>query len=532
MIATESLRAATASSGPRRIDRWVGLTALLGLYLLCAFIWAPRLPMVDLPQHAAQLAIWLRLADPSFHDTARYALNLRTPYLSAYVVARVLAGGVGVVPALKIVVWLSLVGHALAFAVLVRKLGHAPALVLLGLPFALGYSFYFGFLAFNAALPFGILSLAAALDHCAYATLRTGVKLGLLLCLTLVSHGFLLGMTVVCILPLLMRGAHRADGAAWSSASVAAAKRLAPLVAPALLAVIWLGPGSSARSIGATLWEPRLLDLMQIPALLLASSGADHWASWLGVAMLTWLVLSCGRPVREPARLLPVVLMLLGYCLFPISLSGFTPLHPRFAAFIVPTALLALQPRPAPLTPKLPGLIAITTFAWLGLFTWRLRDFERETQPIADFVQRMPGGLRVRPLVFEATSRVYPALPVLMHLSAYYAAEKGGRQGYSFAMYPTSVIRYAASVTPMMLGGAEWHPEWFSPRDELEKYDCFLVHSEHDRAAAVFAERLPEVRLAFHERDWWAYMTHSNPNADAYQETAHHGATVASRDFN
>ncbi len=37
------------------------------------------LPMVDLPQHVAQLATWLRLGRPEVaHE---YQLNFRTPYL-------------------------------------------------------------------------------------------------------------------------------------------------------------------------------------------------------------------------------------------------------------------------------------------------------------------------------------------------------------------------------------------------------------------------------------------------------------------
>jgi hypothetical protein len=229
--------------------------------------------------------------------------------------------------------------------------------------------------------------------------------------------------------------------------------------------------------------------------------------------MLLLVLLSLGRPSRAFERHLPITMLVLGYCLFPLSLGGFGPLHPRFAAFMVPALLVAFEPREEPEHSSLPGLIAATSVAWLGLFVHRLVDFERETQPIADFIGRMPNGLGIRPIVFDRTSEVFPALPALLHLSAYYVPEKAGHQGYSFAMYPTSVIRYAPGVTPTMTRGAEWRPEAFSAAEELDRYDCFLVHSSTDRALELFGDRAPEVTLAFHEAGWWAYLDRSALNA-------------------
>jgi hypothetical protein len=124
----------------------------------------------------------------------------------------------------------------------------------------------------------------------------------------------------------------------------------------------------------------------------------------------------------------------------------------------------------------------------------------------------MPAGLSIRPVVFDRTSEVFPALPIFLHMSAYYVPEKAGRQGYSFALYPTSVIRYVRGAARTMDGGAEWHPEAFSAHDELDGYDCFLVHSRSDRTREIFGERAAEVSLAFHEAGWWAYL--SRPGLD------------------
>jgi len=472
------------------------LAVALSAVLLGAFLAVPYLPMVDLPQHAAQISLWQRLSAPSA-GAPLFELNLRTPYLGAYALARVLATWLGAVPALKLVVWASVVAHLAAFDLLVRTLGHPRWLSLLGLPLGLGYGFYFGFVSFIAALPLGLLAISAALRHRERPTVRSGLLLAAALCATLATHGFAFGMTLAIVAPLLLRG----SGAfVW---------RAAPLGAPALLTAVWLMPGSSGRSIGLTIWDPRFLDLVQVPALLLSASAADVVATVFGVLLLALVLLSLGRPSRALERYFPILFLILGYCLFPLSLGGFGPLHPRFAAFMVPALLIAFEPRTDLEHSMLPGLIAATSVAWVGLLVHRLVEFEQETRPVADFVARMPAGLSIRPIVFERTSQVFPELPALLHMSAYYLPEKAGRQGYSFAMYPTSVIRYAPSVTPTMDHGAEWHPEYFSARDELDQYDCFLVHSSTDRSAELFAERAPEVTLAFHEAGWWAYLSRS-----------------------
>jgi len=480
-----------------RWDTQSALVVALSALLLCAFFSVPYLPMVDLPQHSAQISIWERLDSAELSATQFFQLNLRTPYIGAYVLARVLATWLGAVSALKLVAWLVVIGHWGAFSGLVRTLGHPRWLGLLGLPLGLGYGFYFGFISFIAALPFGLLAMSAALVHRQRATARTGLWLAAALCATLVTHGFAFGMTFALVAPLLCRGA----------GSLRA--RLAPLLAPAIRAAVWLVPGSSAHSIGLTIWAPRFWDLTDVPALLLAASAADHVASVFGVVLLGLVALSLGRPSRALERALPLCLMLLGYCLFPLSLGGFSPLHLRFAAFMVPALLIACEPRAAFRSWRIPLCIAATSVAWLGLFVHRLSAFARETQPIADFVARMPAELSIRPIVFERTSSVFPALPTLLHLSAYYLPEKGGRQAYSFAMYPTSVIRYLSTVTPTMDGGAEWHPETFSAASELAGYDCFLVHSSTDRSNELFGARVNELRLVFHESGWWAYFTRS-----------------------
>jgi hypothetical protein len=492
-----SSRARAASISRLDAPLWVA-TALL--FVLTVALWVtPYLPMVDLPQHATQLSIWVHEGDPIFAEPGRFVVNWRTPYLGAYLVARVLAIGIGVLPALKVVIWASVTLHLLAFWGLLEKLGHSRWLGLLGLPMALGYGFQYGFISFIGALPLGLFAITQALGHRERPQLRSGLWLAATLCAALATHGFMLGMTLAVVAPLLLRGHGRFF------------LRMLPLCAPGLFALVWLVPGPPVQSIGYTIWDPRLFDLTQAPALLVSASAFDHVASLFGVLFLTLVAVCLGRPRRAPEYFAPLAFMLLGYCLFPLMLGGFGPLHPRFVAFFVPCMLLAFEPRDGLWFEHLPTVIALSCVAWLALFVARLSTFTRETKPVRDFIAQMPRGLSIRPIVFEREGAAFPGLPVMLHLSAYYAAEKGGRQGYSFAMYPNSALRYRADVVPTMSGGSEWHPEYFSEA-EVDAYDCILVRSTSDRSAELFSTRASDVHLAFHERDWWAYATPSFPN--------------------
>src|SRR5690242_7571655 len=92
----------------------------LAAKLLAAFFSAAYLPMVDLPQHAAQVETWRRLADAGSPEARVFALNLGTPYLGAYAAARLLAAGIGVVKAWKLVIWAAAALYTVAFADLLR----------------------------------------------------------------------------------------------------------------------------------------------------------------------------------------------------------------------------------------------------------------------------------------------------------------------------------------------------------------------------------------------------------------------------
>lgn len=467
--------------------------ALLGLSLLLVFFSVRDLPLVDLPQHALQITSWMRL---DAHDQAlsNLELNFRTPYFLCYPIVRLLANVMPVVAALKLTLWASIYAQARVLRALCGRLGHDPWLGLLGFPLGFGYGFCFGFVAFCVALPVVYLAMLVALDHRARPRWQSGVGLGALLACLLVAHGVALGFSMAVLCPLLGWG----EGKAW--------QRLLPLLSPALLGAIWLAPGGTATRIGGDSWDLRPDRILDLPAHLVGISAADSASTLLGSVLLLGVAFNLGAPRSWPLTL-PCLVALLGYLGFPTLFRGVGMLQPRFAAYVVPTLLIAFAPRALPTAQR--AITAALSFgvacAVLALFAQRLQTFNQETADFYALTARLASGLAVRPLIFERASRAFPGSPAHLHVPAYYTVEKGGSPGYSFAMYSTSVVRYRPGAVIRMGGGAEWTPERFDAKGEAESYDYFIVRSAVDRTGSLFTGPNPEAVLDQHVGDWWGY---------------------------
>src|SRR5678815_1702445 len=83
--------------------------AALSLILAGSIFSVRYLPLVDLPQHAAQLSAFVHYDDPAWGFREQFELNWTTPYVLLYVLARPLVPLFGVVGALHALIALSLI---------------------------------------------------------------------------------------------------------------------------------------------------------------------------------------------------------------------------------------------------------------------------------------------------------------------------------------------------------------------------------------------------------------------------------------
>ncbi len=146
------------------VRREPALTAVLAALYVAALvpIWWPRfLPLLDQPNHLAHIAIWRRLADPSWHYSDFYRSSpLPVPYWGYYFPCYLLAHILPVEAAAKL--YLSIYAAALPASVIAlgRRFGRSPWLGVLAFPLVFNYSFGYGFISYCVALPTALFALA------------------------------------------------------------------------------------------------------------------------------------------------------------------------------------------------------------------------------------------------------------------------------------------------------------------------------------------------------------------------------------
>lgn len=485
-----------------RVDRVLIVVAALLSALLGSLLFGFRyLPMVDLPQHAAQLSSWVHLDDPRFGFREQFTVNFRTPYLLAYVLARPFVPLLGVLGALKLVIFLAANATFAAYLYLLRSVEQDPWLSLLAFPLTFGFSFYFGFINFLLATPLVIVAVALALRYGREPTVRGGLRLAFVLALSFLTHALAFAAALGAAF-LITLGEGRGE-----------ARKLSvyfPFALGPMLILPWL-PGflqSGSTSQHPEQWLLSLGRILDLPGALLALGSTDGIATGFAICLVVLLVLTLGGRARAPQRWVLLALAVGLYLFFPFELRGVSFLHPRFAALVVPGAIFAAQGSEPWLRAGLRRpLLALLCALWLGLFGLRLHVFNIEAQSFDEATRDLPMRLRVRPIIVNRATEGFPGVPAFLHFAAYYQAEKGGYLGYSFGRYFTNFVHYLPGVDIGMAEDQEWNPQLFDARREVSKYDCFIVRMDRDVGRILFARSPRKVSLVAQAGMFWVYRT-------------------------
>jgi hypothetical protein len=492
------------------LDRWlvVSLSVLAAAvaFLLFGFRY---LPSVDFPQHVAQLSAWVHLSEPAYGFAQQFEANLSTPYLLSYILARPFVPWLGALGALKLVVFFAALANVGAYVFLLRAVEQDPWVGLLGFPLTFGFCFYFGFINFLLAVPLIVTAVAMALRYARSGRWQEGLCLAAVLGATLLTHGLAFGVAAIVAFAVSIG---EAGVSRWRSP-----RFLWPLFLPTLVAIPWvIGFGSTGVSSGHPYqWAPRDLPgglahewgrVLDFPGKLLAMGLGDFVGSSFGFWLIVVAALSLGRYSTSWHRWALYAVAMGAYLLAPFQVLGVAFVYERFAALVVPGMILLAGPSVPVFSARArrPILVALS-LAWLAILLLRARAFNVEASDFDRAVANLPPGLRVRPLVVARTGNAFPGVPVYLHFPAYYQAEHGGYLGYSFARYPTTLVRYRPGVDAGMSEDEEWKPELFDAARDVPRYDCFMVRSATDMGASLFRGAPRTIDLAAHVGMWWVY---------------------------
>jgi hypothetical protein len=466
-------------------------------------IWSVKyLPMVDLPQHAAQIFLWQHYGDPELAPTSRYELNWFTPYLLGYVLVRAISIALPIATAMKVVVTLAIWAFPLSLVALLRQTGGDRHWALAGVPVAFSFSFFWGFLNYLVAVPVGIGFLAGAIAFARTPTLMRGVGVagfGLVLC---VSHVLVCVVCGVSGALLALRGA---------SSPRDVALRIVPFTPAGALCVAWgyVTRTSVADAHMPIQWRFRPVGrLFQLPSMWL---GIDFAPSALVAGLLLLVaVLLMARPCRALTAWGAALTVLGAYVVGPFVAFGTFFVAPRFAGLTLPALLLVLKPSGGPRRRLFASVvILLVTIVWLATLTVRFRAFDTDARQLDEVLAHAQGRRSLLSLNFEPSSEHIVRHVPFLHFAAWYQVKDGGELGFSFARFFPELIRYRPGAEPRMTPGLEWFPTRFQWRTDGH-FDYFLVRSRHD-AADVFLGAAPgAVRLVARSGRWWLYEKTGN----------------------
>ncbi len=455
--------------------------------MMAAILWlTPRLPLIDLPQHAAQVALWRDLLLGNSPWAGLVHINLLTPYLIGYGLMLPLSFVMPVEAAARLVLVAALVGQIGACILLRRALGGDRRLDWLFVFGSFGFAWQWGFLTFLVAAPLGLVFLWAALRHAREPRLDTAVvaiALGLAL---LLSHG-LVFLAFVAIGGLLVLSKARS----WFRAN--------PLVA--LLPYATLGGACllfrllSAQQEGAfhhdeviygieTWYRPIAAFVFQAGMEL---DGQQGVLACVAAALFIPIVLGSAFNGRESALIaagLALVFLALPTYAFQ---TGF--LFERFALFVMP--FYAFQFRAVPSISArrdAAGLAFAVGASWLllGMEAMRLVAFAQESRPFETVLAAAEPGHRALGLIFDRDSPSAHNSFAYMHYASWYQADKHGFVDFNFAFFPPQVVRFRPAMTPPVRSMSARSSAIFDwNRTGADAYTYFFVRGDADDVATV-----------------------------------------------
>ena len=486
-------------------------------------VWLPRFPpMVDLPQHAAQIALFLNLQDANFPFAHLFDTHLFTPYLFGYSLIAVFTPWLGVVAASKLVISVALAVFPLATRYFLRAASADPYLAWFVFPALYGFSYQWGFINFIVAAPIGLLFLSLVWRQKRQTNLRSALLMTCMLYLLFFSH----------VLILALFGGIAAIYWWCSAERIKEFLHLAwPLATPLPLLIAWVAvtQGHPMSKLPIE-WDLSWFSTIDSYYVFMASWITPEQAGWgrvngfiprlLGVrpsiimtifgVMLFLLPLLAGyRMTTSRTRLIPLGVIVAVLLFSPSLFFGVAFVFQRFTFLALPFFLLALD-APRVVTRRyqqlLGGLAPIIAFSWIALMANHALQFHKEAEGFDTILAKMVPGKRALSMIFERDDG-HSIAPTFVHFAAWYSALKNGVTDPSFAITQVQPITYRPDQRPTVrTQGFEWFPQKFDWQYHAgRQYDYFVARAPIDHGVFLFREATCSIELVAQAGHWWLY---------------------------
>lgn len=457
-------------------------------------------PLVDLPQHAAQIAALHELLSGNSFYTHDLTINWFTPYLGGYLLLYLASTVLPLMVATKLLVSLAVIALPFVSGLLLRAMGGDERLKWLAIPAGYSFALYWGFFVYLVAVPVGLALACLTVSYEQSPTIKRSIGIAALSIALFFCHAMALGFGALISLTYLLAKNFRNP--------LRLIRLSLPYAAPLPIIAIWMSHVIDTDvSVREAPFKPGTLQ-EKLVVLFTQFSGLDgaSFGTSLALFALTCLlpVLSGYRLSNKPERWLPMLVGLLVYLAFPSNAQNTAYLFHRLAVFLVPLWLIMWDPpqrfRPVVFFAFL-GMIGV----WLAVNSSRFIGFARESASFSRVLDKAEPGKRMAGLMVCNSSPGF-AYPVYLHFASWYQSEYRGIADRSFATAHPSLVRYRDVDAPRVAKRISWRPLAFRwNRDGGPSYDYFLVCAPEDLSARIFKDHANSVELVAQDLSWWLY---------------------------
>jgi hypothetical protein len=474
-------------------------TFAVALLLAVVPIWVGRyVPLIDMPQHAAQITALHELWSGNATFSGLFEINWFTPYLLGYLLLYGASLVMPVAVATQLLVSVAVIALPLATAHLLRVVGADVRWRWLAIPCAFSFAFYWGFLSYIVAAPIALLFIARTVRFVQVPSVRNAVAIAVFAHLLFFCHVIVLGTASLAALGYVA-------GATYRDPKTLALRCL-PYTTPLPLIAVWFA--ATYRAETSVQNDPIVYGGIdeRFYQLLVQPAGQDRISLvtlLVTVAVVMLPALAGSTFSRKPERWLPGALMLLAFVLMPHYVMSTAYVFQRLGLFLVPLWLMAWDP-PGALRRRVEGLaiaaVLLVSFTNIGRFV----GFARETESFRDVLAAVPPRHTIASMVYDPYSEFF-TLPVYLHFPVWYQANASGIVDFNFANFFSQMVRYRRHASGMT-DDLTWTPTEFDWKTNGgERYDYFIVKSSSDVSPDIFKEQRDSVELVTRSGWWWLY---------------------------
>jgi hypothetical protein len=475
-------------------------------YVMCFLAASPLLfsrylPMVDMPQHAAEVAtlnnLWFS-SDYAFRHL--FIIDYARPYWGGYAPLLFLNIFFPIDIATKVLVATIIISIPLMAAKLRALFSNNAILDWLTLPIGYGFAFQWGFLSFFVGVPFALYFLYCAFRFVDSPTFKMAVILAILSNILIAIHlmiaGFGCGLAIIYIL-----------------AQKKSIRQKLILIAPFLASLPytswWILTKRIAEeniTITFDLWQlswPRILES------LTTSTGEPFVLFSIIPSILIYVLpfLAGYRLIKNRAILMIFISLILWILLGPSHFMGTSLIYNRFTIFMLPLYILFFTSSAPPLQfyqKAARVLIIALPITLIGNHAFRHATFELESKGYQHISQLMQPEKRALSFIFSPISKAYHDTQFL-HFPAWYQAEKNGITDLSFASWGL-FAQYSHEHASPVEDGFEWNPTSFNGiKHKAWLYDYFVVKSLVSAEKFLLHRSQCPIKLVAYKDDWWLF---------------------------